>query len=215
MRRSLYFLLTLALVSVLLIGCGSASPAPGSSPESKPPADSGQANPSQQSTPPPPAPQPAPEPTIPEPSPAENTPRSDAWEAYIRTDKGEGEVLVDVTYAPPEYFALIDEEKEGEKLGAGRKILFLVQFETHSVDLSAYDLTKLSSLRIDGGKALVPEGWVSISDDSHHRAGVLRFPGTGSDGVPVITPQTNSLRLVIRDIAGVEVRAFEWSLPLK
>lgn len=54
-------------------------------------------------------------------------------------------------------------------------VLFAVGLDTHSGDLGEIDLKEASLLR-QSGQELAPEAWLSTSDDSHHRAGVLVFP---------------------------------------
>ncbi|MDQ7842391.1 MAG: hypothetical protein QN141_03655 [Armatimonadota bacterium] len=109
----------------------------------------------------------------------------------VQRDRGEGGVAIEVTYDDPE--AAGDE--------ADRYTVFLVALTTHSGDLSTYDMVKISELRV-GGRTFRPLRWVSTSDDSHHRSGILIFPKVPS-GQPV--------ELAIKGIAGVAARTFRWS----
>jgi hypothetical protein len=79
-------------------------------------------------------------------------------------------------------------------------VLVHLAFTTHSGDLSQYDLAQLSSLRINGAEAPV-EAWVSLSDDAHHREGVLVFARPTASGLA---------ELVLRDIGGEPQRVFRW-----
>jgi hypothetical protein len=56
-----------------------------------------------------------------------------------------------------------------------------------------------------------PTGW-NAPKGGHHREGTLTFPATESDGSPVIGPDTRSIALIIRDVAGVPERTFRWTL---
>lgn len=60
-------------------------------------------------------------------------------------------------------------------------ILIRIGFTTHAGDLSSIDMESAARLRQTGGE-MAPEKWVSINDDSHHRAGVLVFPRQLRDG---------------------------------
>ena len=54
-------------------------------------------------------------------------------------------------------------------------LLFELTLDTHSGDLNDIDLQDAAMLR-QGQAVASPEAWVSESDDSHHRSGVLVFP---------------------------------------
>lgn len=109
----------------------------------------------------------------------------------VQRDAGEGGVEIEVTLGGP----------RAAKYETDRYTVFLVAFTTHSGDLSGYDLVVLSELRA-GGKTLKAVRWVSISDDSHHRAGALVFPQVD---------ESRPLELTIRDIAAVPARTFRWA----
>ena len=53
-------------------------------------------------------------------------------------------------------------------------VLVKIQFTTHSGDLNQIDMKQAAVLR-QGVADEQPAGWISLSDDSHHRAGVLVF----------------------------------------
>jgi protein-S-isoprenylcysteine O-methyltransferase Ste14 len=88
---------------------------------------------------------------------------------------------------------------------------FTVVVDTHSVDLDGYDLSQLAVLRTDDGREARPSGWDAPAG-GHHRSGTLTFPTTRDDGTPMIGPVTRTLELVIRDVAGVPARSFQWTL---
>lgn len=111
--------------------------------------------------------------------------------ASVQRDQGDGGVEIEVTFGGPGAAAYEPEQYS----------VFLVAMNTHSVDLSGYDLVGLTELRA-GGKSYKALRWVSTSDDSHHRSGVLIFPKVDA-GQPV--------ELAITTIAGVPVRTFRWA----
>ena len=113
--------------------------------------------------------------------------------AATQTSEG-GEVTVAVTW-------------KGRSAGP----VFDVAMDTHSVDLDGYDLKKLALLRDDRGKEVRPSAW-DAPKGGHHREGPLTFPKKSSDGSTVIGPDTRRIQLVIRDVAGVPERRFEWKL---
>lgn len=79
-------------------------------------------------------------------------------EATWLTKTTAGEVDADLTAYPPDEYVLIE-----------------LKLDTHSGDLNEIDLEREAALK-QGGTTLEPETWLSLSDDSHHREGVLVFP---------------------------------------
>lgn len=118
---------------------------------------------------------------------------ADAASAATRISEG-GEVTVEVTW-------------EGESAGPS----FDVTMDTHSVDLDGYDLKKLAVLRNDRGQEVRATGW-GAPKGGHHREGTLRFPEKTAGGEALIGPDTRKIELVIRDVAGMPERSFEWNL---
>ena len=70
----------------------------------------------------------------------------------------------DVSRYPPDAFVLLE-----------------LSLDTHEGDLSEIDLETAATLR-QGRAEDMPEAWVSRSDDSHHREGVLVFPRSPGAG---------------------------------
>ena len=85
----------------------------------------------------------------------------------------------------------------------GQPTKFEVSMNTHSVDLGV-DMTAVSTLTDDQGKEYRPVSWDGDGPGGHHRSGVLEFPAL--EGTP------KSVTLVIRDIAKVPERVFQWDL---
>lgn len=113
--------------------------------------------------------------------------------AATQTSEG-GEVTVEVVW-------------EGE--GAGPT--FDVVMDTHSVDLDGYDLRKQAVLRNDRGQEVRARAW-DAPKGGHHREGKLSFPEKTADGSDLIGSDTRKIELLIRDVAGVPERKFEWNL---
>lgn len=128
-----------------------------------------------------------------EPGPAAAAP------GYVQRDRGEGAVEIEVIFVTPEY--LRAGGADAARYEPDRYSVFLVSMNTHSVDLSRYDMVQVSELRA-GSQTLRPLRWISTSDDSHHRAGVLIFPQ-----VDLARP----VELLIKTIAGVPARTFRWT----
>jgi len=124
--------------------------------------------------------------------PADTAPAAAVSGAVTQTNEG-GQVTIKATWQGP---------------GAGP--IFDVVLDTHAVDLDGYDLTQLALLRIDGAREIRPTGW-DAPKGGHHRAGTLTFPATAADGSALIVPDTRTIELVIRDIAGVPERVFRWT----
>lgn len=129
-----------------------------------------------------------------EPAPARRPAQAAATSPLTQRDAGEGAVEIEVTL-------VVAGSPHAAKYGAETQTVFLVSMNTHSVDLSAYDLAKISELLV-AGRAIRPVRWVSTSDDSHHRSGALIFPKVD---------QRVPLELRIKTIAGVPVRTFRWA----
>ena len=110
-----------------------------------------------------------------------------------QTSEG-GEVTVEVVW-------------EGESAGP----TFDVTMDTHSVDLDGYDLRKQAVLRNDRSQEVRAKAW-DAPKGGHHRQGKLSFPEKTADGSDLIRPDTRKIELLIRDVAGVPERRFEWNL---
>ena len=90
-------------------------------------------------------------------------------EATWLTEATVGAVDADLTAYPP-----------------GKYVLIELTLDTHSGDLNEIDLQREAALKQDG-LTLEPETWLSLSDDSHHREGVLVFPLNGESGPADLT----------------------------
>ncbi|MDO8750612.1 MAG: hypothetical protein Q7K03_05660 [Dehalococcoidia bacterium] len=127
--------------------------------------------------------------------------------SLTRLDNGEGGVTVEATWITPAHL------QEMGKVSTGgftpeQYVLVHVKLDTHSVDLSRYNMTRLATLSgLDDTASMPAAGWVGIQEDSHHREGYLAFPG-GSNGQWEAKEKIAELRL--KDVGGVAERVFHW-----
>lgn len=101
-------------------------------------------------------------------------------------DSGAGGVTVEATW--------LGQQEDGG-------LAFKVALDTHSVDLSRFDVATNLVLRDDGGRELQAGSWQDERLNSHHRAGLVRFPALPPGGA------TGRVTLVVRNLAGVPERA--------
>ena len=85
----------------------------------------------------------------------------------------------------------------------GKPARFQVRMNTHSVNLGE-DMVAVSLLRDDQGREYRPLRWDGSPPGGHHRNGVLEFPN--------LEGNIKSFTLLIRNIAGVPERTFEWKM---
>lgn len=112
----------------------------------------------------------------------------------LRRINDEGPVEITVLYLNP----LRQEEGSG--------LSFEVRMNTHSVNLDALEMERVSFLRVDDGAEQKALGWFKPGGGGHHRSGILKFAGPIPTGA-------QSLQVTIRGIGGVQERVFEWKLP--
>jgi len=119
-------------------------------------------------------------------------------------DNGAGSVTLEVTWAMPDHIAEDEKLRAVADKHAGEDVVILhVTMNTHSVNLSKYDLGKVSTLEAGGDSEPAVES-VSISDDEHHAETVLVFRRPA---------KTSTATLIVRDIGGVPERTLRWSPP--
>ena len=87
------------------------------------------------------------------------------------------------------------------QLSAGEKAIFQVSLNTHSVDL-IYDMEETCILQDNEGRVYKVSKWKGSPPGGHHRRGTLEFPAL--EGNP------QSVKLIMKGIADVPERAFEW-----
>ena len=133
-----------------------------------------------------------------------------ATQVKLTQGDDQGGVEIDVTWVTPDTLGKLDSE-QARSYGLEDYVLLEVRFTTHSGDLSRLDMTGLSAIRA-GGQEYAPQAWESISDDSHHRAGVLVFARKTPDGASL---DAGGVELVMRGIADVPERIFRWQWPVR
>lgn len=89
------------------------------------------------------------------------------------------------------------------QLAAGKPAVFQVRLNTHSVNLD-FDIAKACMLQDSQGKEYKAIRWNGSPPGGHHRSGTVEFPEL--KGSP------KSVRLIIKGIAGVSERTFEWTI---
>ncbi len=90
-----------------------------------------------------------------------------------------------------------------QEIRFGQPVQFKLVFDTHSVDLS-FDPVAISTLQLDNNLEIRPEKWDGAAPGGHHRSGKLIFKS--------IPQETKSLKLTLRNVAGVPERNFVWDL---
>jgi hypothetical protein len=89
------------------------------------------------------------------------------------------------------------------QLSPGKPVKFEIRLNTHSGDLGQ-DLVTVCTLKDNSGREYQPTGWDGSPPGGHHRNGVLEFPELGD--------AAQSITLVIREVANVPERVFNWSI---
>ena len=85
----------------------------------------------------------------------------------------------------------------------GKPAKFEIRMNTHSGDLSQ-DLVAVCTLKDNSGREYRPTGWDGSPPGGHHRSGLLEFSE--------LDEGTESITLVIREVANVPERVFNWSV---
>ena len=85
----------------------------------------------------------------------------------------------------------------------GKPAKFEIRMNTHSGDLSQ-DLLAVCTLKDSSGREYRPINWDGSPPGGHHRSGVLEFSE--------LAEGAESITLVIREIANVPERVFNWSV---
>jgi YHS domain-containing protein len=90
-----------------------------------------------------------------------------------------------------------------QEIRFGEPVRFEITFDTHSVDLS-FDPVEIAILEFGHGVLVRPDKWDGAAAGGHHRSGLLIFKSIPKD--------TKTLKLILRDVAGVPERTFVWNL---
>ena len=89
------------------------------------------------------------------------------------------------------------------QLAPGQPARFEVRMNSHSETL-AEDMVAVSSVKDSAGRIYQATAWQGSEPGGHHRTGVLEFPKLENN--------TESITLIIRKVAKVPQRTFEWSV---
>jgi hypothetical protein len=89
------------------------------------------------------------------------------------------------------------------QLAPGQPARFEVRMNTHSEALGE-DMVAVSSLKDNAGRVYPATVWQGSEPGGHHRKGVLEFPK--------LEDNPESITLIIRKVANVPERTFEWSV---
>ena len=108
--------------------------------------------------------------------------------AYEMRSNGENRVRVDV---------------KPVQLAPGQPVRLEVRMNSHSETLGE-DMVAISSLKDNAGRLYQATAWQGSEPGGHHRKGVLEFPKLENN--------TESITLIIRKVASVPERTFEWSV---
>ena len=89
------------------------------------------------------------------------------------------------------------------QLVPGQPARFEVRMNSHSETLGE-DMIAISSIKDNAGRVFQATAWQGSEPGGHHRKGVLEFPA--------LADNTESITLIIRKVAKVPERTFEWSV---
>ncbi|MCL7412749.1 MAG: hypothetical protein M8353_03910 [ANME-2 cluster archaeon] len=94
----------------------------------------------------------------------------------------------------------------------GDEIAFDTTINTHSSDISQYQLDKLSYLVDSSGNKYTPSGWVeSEGSGGHHRKGVLLFSESDDSGAEILS-NGKYFEIIVKDVDGIPKRTFRWDI---
>ena len=139
-------------------------------------------------------------------------PEGDAAAKLTRTDAGEGAVTLSATLITEEVLAA-DSSISRPDYDSEKEIVFLVALNTHSVELSGYDLPTITTMNVGGKDVKAIGEWQSVSESGHHRSGYLRFPRIIDD--QDVIAGSGSLELAVKGVADISERLLTWPLPLE
>ena len=81
---------------------------------------------------------------------------------------------------------------------------FLVSLDTHSVNLDVYEFNAIVRLRDGRGGELAPTAVKDAEGGGHHRSATLQFAWP--------EPKPKSLEVVVKGVADVPERVFQWTV---
>lgn len=126
-------------------------------------------------------------------------------QSLTRADKGQGGIIVEATWVTAPQLANLPQAVKAYSLDS--YVLIHVKLDTHSGDISQYDVASLSTLQWQRLDSLQAQTWLAIDESSHHREGVLVFQASGNAGAP---QEGATAQLTVRAVGGVSERVFQW-----
>lgn len=84
------------------------------------------------------------------------------------------------------------------------QLVFELVLNTHSVDLSKYNISKASKIVFDCREESQEFIWKASSEDSHHMSGILTWDGQ-------VTVDFKEVSLKLEQIDNIPVRTFSWT----
>jgi len=105
-----------------------------------------------------------------------------------------GGITVDGTWLVAESLGEVDADLSAYPLDGF--VLIEIAFTTHSGDLNKVDMEQAATLS-KGGADKRPEDWISLSDDSHHREGILVFERAQADGPAELTVDVGDAKVAL------------------
>lgn len=124
---------------------------------------------------------------------------------FTKADKGQGGVWTQVTLITAKNRQKV--QNQPANFNANNEIAFYVALNTHTVDLSAYQLDKMAILSPSSGQKVKPLRWES-EGAGHHVSGFLIF-NRYVDKIDIL--KTSKLKLSLGKVAKSE-RKFSWRL---
>jgi hypothetical protein len=94
------------------------------------------------------------------------------------------------------------------------QLIFALNLDTHSVDLSGYRVEQGATLVNDRNETLSSGfTWKANLESEHHRSGQLQVGNRTAAGRPFWASGTKLVRLELKNPGGLPVRRFEWRFP--
>lgn len=125
-----------------------------------------------------------------------------------KSDFGESDLFLDVIYVPREHLRLLPYLGVRNIPPDQQAAIFIVYINTHQGAVPPWNLAEMVTLRDNHGHTQNSIGWEVLYQDGqrHHNQGTLVFPAIDAG-------KTTELEIQMR-LPGLEMRTFQWSLPI-
>lgn len=144
--------------------------------------------------------------------------RNPVVDVFTRIDQGEGGVDALIVYAHPLYFAYKGIFEEAKKKYDTEKFhVFMITINSaKKADLSKFKIeASIFIITEDGLEYPAVPQWIPLSETPSKRTGVIRFFQVDAQGNKLLKDSAKSFEIVIKDLAGVPERKFNWGLPIE